>query len=304
MNKKILTAAIGAAMVAGPLAAQADLKISGRVAGELVNGGDVTKFQDNGNTRLQFDIKDDSGFYARAAIDLRASKALPHRDQYVGYKAGFGTVQAGRMAGAVKNLEKDPFIGTFLELRNNAVLGSQIGDPLKGVGSSSFVNNMLQVAGKSGDVGYKLQYSPVSPENVGSGQLQGDMGIAVTAKMAGASVYLGYNNMGNITGANASNTKLGGAMKFGDINAKLTYETLAVAGLTNSSLTVGAEMSLGDGASVDVTYGDRGGQGADAYTRVGYMKKASKKARWWVGYVNNGNATADATFGGGVRVDI
>ncbi len=64
-------------------------------------------------------------------------------------------------------------------------------------------------------------------------------------------------------------------------------------------------MGLGGGAMVDLTYGDVSGGGNPAYTRVAYMKKASKKARWWVGYVNNGARIGNfATFGGGARVDM
>lgn len=291
MNKKILIAAIGAAMVAGPLAAQADVKISGRVAGELVNGGNATFMQDNGNTRLQFDMKDGSGWYARMAIDGRLGKIgssdgsnlKAYRDQYVGYKADFGSIQLGRMAGAVKNLEKDPFIGTFLELRNNAVAGGSYG-------SSSFLNSMIQYANKMGDVSFKFQYDATDMGKTG------DMGLGVKAKLAGAKVYLGYNNVGD---SGATFTKFGGSMKFGDITGRVHYETLSPGG---SQFVLGGSMGLGGGSMVDVSYGDRGG--GDAYTRIAYMKKASKKARWWVGYVNNGNKTADATFGGGARVDF
>ena len=72
MNKKILAAAIGAAMVV-PVAAHADIKVSGRVAADLVSlpsggssyGSGVT-FADWGQSRLQFDGSSDSGLYARA----------------------------------------------------------------------------------------------------------------------------------------------------------------------------------------------------------------------------------------------
>lgn len=61
--------------------------------------------------------------------------------------------------------------------------------------------------------------------------------------------------------------------------ALIYYETLSVAGVSVNAFVLGAEMGLGGGAMVDVSYGDAGGGGNAAYTRVAYIKKASKKVR-------------------------
>jgi len=301
MNKKILTAAIGAALVAGPLAAQADYKISGSVSGSLVSQDGVILFQDNGRSRLQFDISDDSGWYGRIARDMRLGRNaglstitsnLPMiRDQYVGLKTSFGSFQFGRMAGAVKNNEADPYITTFLELRNNAVLGGGTG-----LGSSGFRNNLIQYANKFGDATVKLQYNPV---DVTVDPSNGELAASIIGKIAGARVYAGYSNLGN---SGSTFYKLGGSMKFGNINAKLHYEDFA----SFTNWNIGGEMGLGNGAAVDVTYADKGRDGTNAYYRLAYMKKASKKSRWWVGYVQNGNKVAanGASYGAGARVDL
>ncbi len=295
MNKNILTAAIGAAMIAGPLAAQADLKISGRVAGELTSSSAPgIVFGDTGNSRLQFDAKSGMG-YLRMAMDMRplfGGGSPGARDAYLGLDFGSFKAQAGRMAGANKNLEKDPFIATFLEMRNNAVDGGSYG-------SSSFVATLIQVSGKAGDASYKIQYDATD-----SGGKKGDLCASLKAKLAGASVYVGYNNKGN---AGDTFYKLGGSMKFGDIKGKLYYENDSA---NISRFVVGAEIGMGDGAMVDISYGDQGNDITQAWYRIGYQKKMNKKTRWFVGYVSNGaNKTAgtgagDATFGGGVRVDI
>jgi len=300
MNKKILTAAIGAAMIAGPLAAQAELKIGGRVAGSLTSNNSVVNFVDFGNTRIQFDAKDDSGWYARMAWDMRPSGALsnqpagilPMRDSLVGIKSGMGDFSFGRIAGAVKNIEGDPFIATFLQYRTAFVKGGAYG-------SSSFVNQIIQYSTKAGDASIKVQFNPVS---AGSGS-NGDAALAVKAKMAGANVFLGWNNEGNVAGGGFY--KVGGNMKFGDIKATAIYESDTTGGAAVTTWVLGGAMSLGDGASVDASYSDKGSDGVNAAYRLAYMKKASKKARWWVGYTQNGSSSANtATYGAGARVDF
>lgn len=300
MNKKILSAAIGAALVAGPLAAQADLKISGRLAADITSADGGIAMSDSGHSRLQLDASDDSGWYNRVAMDLRpifGGGSATGRDFYVGFKGGFGSIQAGRMAGAVKNIEGDPFIATFMEYRNNFVKGGAYG-------SSSFIGNMLQYANKFGDASIKIQYNPTDDAIAGP---NGDLGASIKAKLAGANVFAGYNNEGNVT--NGSYYKLGGDMTFGDIKAKLIYENDGLITGDEASFVVGAELKLA-GGMLDVSYSDKGNLRSAAAYRIGYMKKASKKARWWVGYTQNGsNKTPGvvgdtATFGGGARVDF
>jgi hypothetical protein len=308
MNKKILTAAIGAALVAGSMAASADMKISGRVAASFLSKGGTgagsgLQFADYGNSRIQFDVNDDSGWFARAAMDTRnwfGGGSSVGRDFFAGYKASFGSISAGRMAGAGKNIEGDPFIATFLEYRNNFVNGGAYG-------SSGFINNMVQLSTKSGDVAFKVQYAPCA-NTATTCSNNGDLGASVKAKLAGADVYAAYNNQGNASGE--AYYKVGGSMKFGDIKGKLIYESDsgAVVGshiAGDSAYTVGAEFGMGDGAMVDASYVNKGKDGTNAGYRLAYMKKASKKARWWVGYVNNGAGINNlASYGGGARVDF
>jgi len=321
MNKKVLAAAIAAAMVA-PVA-QADLKISGRVAGSLVSQDGNIQFQDAGNTRLQLDASTDSGWYARMAMDQRLGRDTIKvdatstgtadsytaynslwREQYVGLKGGFGALQFGRMGVTGKNIEGDPFIATFLELRANAMLGGS-GDGQ--YGSSSFVDNTIEYNNKAGDATFGIQYSPVSNPGAKNTANAGLLAASVKAKLAGAGVWAAYNNLGD-TG---TYYKLGGDMGFGDAKVKLAYQNYdknGSAAVTNWN--VGGEFKIGAGM-VDLTYADKGASGADAFYRVAYMQKAGKQARWWVGYAQNGNAGVMgssagnvATYGAGARVDF
>jgi len=310
MNKKILTAAIGAALVAGPLAAQADLKISGRVAMELVSEDGKINARDYGNQRLQLDFSEETGFMGRMALDMRQGKfdgvtvntvtttsgsTGAFRDYYVGYKGGFGTLRAGRLAGIGKNVEGDRYIGTFLELRNAFVKGGSYG-------SSSFVNSMLQYDNKVGDMWFGLQYDPTD-----NGGKKGDLGLAIKAKAGGANLYAAYNNEGAKT--NESYWKVGGSMGFGDITARLTYESDANnVAADQTSWSVGADMKLGNDLVGTIDYSDKGKTATEAAYRVGVYKKFSKKSHMWAGYTQNGTSssstTAQAAYGVGFRHDI
>ncbi len=295
MNKKVLVAAIAAAMVA-PVA-QADLKISGRTALELVSEDGNINAQDYGNQRLQFDISQDNWF-GRYALDMRYSKWFDatgsnskFRDFYTGVKTDVGSFSAGRLAGAGKNIEGDRYVGTFLELRNAFVKGGKYG-------SSGFVDNMIQWSNKVGGASVKVQYNPTD-----NGGAKGDLGLGVKAKAGAADVFLAYNNQGD------SNTywKIGGKMGFGDITARLVYENDD--GQTEAaSFALGADMSLGNGMVATVDYSDKGETRSEAAYRLGIYKKFSKKAHLWAGYTQNGSSsnttTAIAAYGVGVRVDI
>jgi hypothetical protein len=292
MNKKILTAAVGAALLAGPLAAQADMKLSGRVAADLVSIDGVLQYADYGQSRLQFDIMDDSGLYARAATDTRGwfqGSYNTGRDFYAGFKGSWGSLQAGRMGGAVKNIEKDPFIATFLELRNNAIRGGKYG-------SSGFIGNMLQYANSFNGLNLKVQYNLVDTTVDPNG---GDLGASLTGKFGNGGFYAGYN-----TEEVSGNTyyKVGGDMTFSGIKVKLGYQSLDT-GTTNSNFLVGAEFGLGDGQMIEGTYADKGSNRNDAFYRIAYQKKFSKNAEAHVGYVNNGAGAGNVgTYGGGLIV--
>jgi hypothetical protein len=296
MNKKILTAAIGAAMVAGPLAAHADIKVSGRVAADLVSlpsggiSGSGITFADWGQSRLQFDGSSDSGLFARAALDTRAlffgvtSPYMTSRDIYMGYKGDWGAISVGRMGTAGKNVEGDPFIATFLELRNNAIAGGPFG-------SSSFTDNNIQYANKFGDWSLKVQYDIIDDStfagfasNYEGRNSNGAIAAGVKGKAGPVGIWAAYNNIGNYGG---SYSKIGGNMKFGQFKVNLGYQ----AGddlVGHSNFILGGEMDLGSGQMIDVTYADKGRDGTHAYYRIAYMKKMGKSGDFHLGYVNNG----------------
>ena len=305
MNKKIIAIAIATAMAA-PVA-MADIKVSGRVGGHLVNtdtdGGTTSMgFDDNGQTRLQFDGSAGDA-YARIALDERLTRDQTNynavfRDQYIGYKFGGGaSFQFGRMATAGKNVEKDPYIATFLETR------STIANPATSskYASSSFVDHIIQGKFKAGAAKIAVQYdvgdsSAYSPN-------EGHYAIAVTGKGGPVNYWFALNNGsasgpgGSTPGNDDTNMKLGASMKFGKVKATFNYVSADNDGAEQTAITALADVGLGNGLSMNAGIAVRSGDvAADDATwfRVAVAKKLNKNATVYGGYT-----TTDYEVGGG-----
>ncbi len=170
MNKKILFAAVGAAIAASPMiAAQADVKVGGHAQVEYYNGENstgttTTKHSgliDNARGRFWIDASEDlgGGMKAMARYEFSVDTAnggqsaangnatlggydgttartfdQRTREKYVGLSGGFGTITAGNLHGTYKRLggvRWDPVNATVLEARGN---GGQSGTDASGSG--------------------------------------------------------------------------------------------------------------------------------------------------------------------------
>ena len=322
MNKNIIAIAIATAMAA-PVA-MADVKVSGRVGGHLtinekaaavddagtagVNESKASRdFGDAGHSRLQFDGTSGDGF-ARIALDARnwmggVAGAAP-REVLVGYKLGGGSsVSFGRMGGVAKNLEKDPYIATFLQTRN----GTAEATTAKQYGSSSFVGNVMQFAMKTGGMSIKAQYDPT--DNSASAN-DGHIGVSLAGKAGAMNYWVSYNN-GTAnngaagTSANAVNAKVGAAMKFGSVKVTLnvTDAQNGTGANKTTATTVWADMGLGGGLSVNVGYAANGDKGT--WLRAAVNKKLNKGTSVYAGLVTTtpaGSTTGKNVIGAGMVV--
>ncbi len=314
MNKKIIAIAIASAMAA-PVA-MADVKVSGRVGGHLTSvpkggshGVDTTKgsidFGDNGQGRLQFDGTVGNAF-ARVAIDIRNMQggltSVPGREIMAGYKLGGGSsIAMGRMAGAAKNLEKDPYIATFLQVRNTwaeAVTAKQFG-------SSSFIGSLIQYKAKLGGANMTVQLDPTSNSNTSANA--GHFGVAFSGKAGGVNWWASYNNgkakgAGTATDAQHTNAKIGGSMKMGNMKVTLNVTDSSVPGNKTTATTAWVDFGLGNGSSANVGFSANGDKGT--WARLAYNKKLNKGTNVYVGLVNTTpkSGTADTVIGGGMTV--
>lgn len=315
MNKKLIAIAV-ASVMAAPVA-MADIKISGRIAQDYTvksqdgTALDSTGWSDSGHGRIQFDGTAGNA-YARYAFDSRGSAGPgATRQNLIGYKFGNGmTLQAGRMETAGKNLEKDPYIATFLETRNTA---ANVATSSK-YGSNGFVDNLLELSMKAGSAKIKIQYD--ASENAANSNNDGHLGASVAGKAGSVNYWASYNtgsadgdsNPANTT--SPSNIKAGAAMKFGKVKVTLNY-TSADTDLTNGatdSIALGANMGFGNGLSGDITFASKGSDVTTAeaeFIRVAVMKKLNKQASIYGGFtstdVNAPNSDTDE-FGVGMVV--
>lgn len=308
MNKKLIAIAVASVMAAP--AAMADIKISGIVAAEFTSldvdgaGLDPQEIGDSGFTRLQIDGTSGDA-YARLAYNDTNRGRDTMRDTYVGYKFGGGmTVQAGRMAGAAKNIEKDPYIATFLQQRGT-VANSATANIYS---SNGFIDDVVQLSMKAGAANVKVQFSPENSDGNGSGPNDAHIGVAVTGKAGGINYFASYNNgQGDVdspvgTTPSHSNIKLGGSMKFGSAKVTLMYTSMdkdgvSAAGNATDSIFVDGNFDLGNNLSANVGYATRSGDVAadDAdFIRAAVLKKLNKGTSVWAGYT-----TTDFETGGG-----
>ena len=312
MNKKIIAIAIATAMAA-PVA-MADIKVSGRMAGHLTSsdknvgaGTDTAKasreFGDAGQARLVFDGTD-GNFFARIAYDTRAASgggALAGRDNYLGYNFANSAISFGRIGGAAKNIEKDPYIATFLQMRGTAAISRTS----KEYGSSSFVGSIIQYTMKAGGAKVKFQYDPT--DNTGASGNEGHTALAVTGKAGAIGYFVSYNNGTGSDGGSSngqSNTKVGGSMKFGatKVTLMLSGSKASSAAEAQSATFLSADMGLGDGLSANFGYGNN--KAKTTWMRLAVAKKFSKQTTVYGGLTNTkpDGGSAGTVMGAGVTV--
>ena len=314
MNKKIIAIAIASAMAAP--AAMADVTVSGAFYGEILslnaeaangsyneaNGQSTMTFADGGKNTLAFTATS-GNVYGKMGLNVGPGSAAPsgdfqptYRDFFIGYKlGGDASIQFGTMNGAVKNLEKDAYIATFLQSRGTYADAVTAGK----YGSSSYVSNVIQYKGKVGNGTLIAQYNPNSDVADAFNNDEGHMGISYAAKAGGVSYYVGYNNGagGDATTTDDTNMKIGASMKFGSIKAGLDYSTADTGTADETAIAVNATMDLGNGMSANVLMGSTtasAGGNEGTYTRLAVTKSLAKNASIYAGYANHNPDGGDA----------
>ena len=325
MNKKIIAIAIAAAMSAPVMA---DVKITGAMGGDLTfnnkaysdstnataskqNADDGTKanttFNDNGMTQVNFVVTEGNSF-GKLGMNYGGSKIpMEKRDFIIGHKLGGGMAFSfGTMSGALKNMEKDPYIATFLQLRGTNGLTQSA----KQYGSAGFVKDLLQLTMKAGPANVKIQYD--ATDNDKGSDNEGHTAVGVTGKAGAVAYFAGYSNgTGNETdGVSQSNVKVGASMKFGAVKATLALTTSDDGSAANSkaqATAIMADMGMGNGLSANIGYGmvDHDTASKDGtWMRLAVAKKLSKKATVYGGYTasKNKDAQEKTRFGAGMTV--
>lgn len=328
MNKKLIAIAV-ASVMAAPIA-MADVKMSGRVNAQYgiksVDGATddpMGRLNDSGQARFQVDVTSGK-VYARWAIDNRYGRAshthstvvtdaeaadvalgngatfdtdkantfgATNRDSFVGYKFDGFKLQYGRMGVAGKNIEKDPYIATFLQIRGASEAVT------KGTyGSSSFVDDVVQLSTKVGGGKLTAQINFDDKSSSISSTNEGMVALSYAGKAGAVNYWVAYNT-GSTDGANGSdptnddtNIKVGASMKFGKIKGTFNYTSADANGAGKDNILLMADMGLGNGMSVNGTIGlasaDGGSAGDTTFLRLAFKKKLAKGVSAYAGYTS------------------
>lgn len=188
MNKKLIALAVAAALAA-PLVAQAGVTVYGKAQVELQNTKVETpttstttrSLADNKMARIGVHATEDLGngmtgiahfgYIAKNSPQGSAATGITtSRQAYVGLKGGFGTVMFGRVAGAYKGTNLDPFIATGLQARGDN------GNSAGSYGHNGFINDAIKYVNKFGLVKIAALMTAGNATNGdnGSYQLVGD----------------------------------------------------------------------------------------------------------------------------------
>ena len=321
MKMNVIALAVTAALAA-PLAAQAEVKVSGQLQAELVswsgdsvngmtiNDAQEAGVQDSGNFgALNFTASEDlgNGMKAIAKVGFKTNAstgAIGERDTYVGLSGNFGTVMAGKMSTPYKmaTVKWDPFLATSGQARGN-------------YGASALHNgyaaNAVAYANKFGMA--KVAIAMAFDESTTGGDYDNENTISASLNMPVGPVELGvgYHSVGTAnsdTGATA--TKVGVKYAAGAIGAAFTYEALE-AGVT-AAATVDQTIMLLSGTytmganTFALNYGttDNDGGTAPVNMTVGMVHGFSKKTSAHVAYtsLDNDAGTTDSGIAVGLRV--
>jgi predicted porin len=265
MSKKLLSVAIAAAMAA-PLAAQAEIKLSGTIQAEIgsieLNGGSIPDEQVNdtndssgalyggGPNKLRFDFSEDlgGGLKAFGMVDqsfntTNDDKIFGARERFVGLKGSSGPYfRIGRIQGAYKTTPKiDTFYGTTGQMR----IGG--GESSGKWGHGGFVDNVAELGFSGG--GFKVALQGIFEEKDGE---DGSMLANASYSNDMFTVYGGYSKNEALEEYN-TNYKVGGKVSFGGLGLGLQYEDVEMNSATLFSLR--PDSGMGQYVAGSATYG-------------------------------------------------
>ena len=337
MKKNIIALAVAGVLVA-PLAAQAEVTVSGVVQAEIVNvtsdgSRDEGLYMQDASTYGAENGHNAGGLFFTASEDLgNGLKALAkvglnltndgvnhgsNRDAYIGLTGGFGTVLAGRMSSPYKTstVKWDPFLATFMQARGNG--GASAG----ALGHGSYLNNALAYANKFG-MATVVAAVAFDEADDGAGSTTGNHAITFSVNVPVGPVevavaYLDASDMGSTTSYDASETKVGVKYNAGAFTVAGQYETRD-AGLQGGATADGETFMYVTGSyamgatTLSASYGVNsqtftvGDDMDNTYAAIGVKHALSKKTSVHAGYRATSPDTAVSTdeslVGVGLRV--
>lgn len=341
MKKNVIALAVAAAMAA-PLAAQAEVTVSGQLQTEItsLSGDTVTEglymndaqeggVVDKGNFgALEFAASEDlgNGMKALAKVGLNIwaadtnTKGVKTRDAYVGLTGGFGTVLAGTMSSPYKSstVKWDPFLASSAQARGNYGMSDL---------HNSYAENALAYANKFGPAKVVAaivldesdDVTSTDPQTTGNHAMTFSVNVPV-GPVEVAFAYLDATDFGDarklgvVSGSDPvtplgdfTATKLGAKYTAGAIGAAFQYETIDTGAADNTDfIYLNGTYTMGANTFA-VAYGQEdNGATTPTYMSVGMVHGFSKTVSAHVAYVGLDHDTdpssSDSGIAAGLRV--
>jgi predicted porin len=335
MNKNVIALAVAAAMAA-PLAAQAEVTVSGTLQAEIISldGDNVQKglyvadAQEGGKVgsgnagALNFSASEDLGDGLKAIAKYGVNvdvdgKAPAQRDAYVGLSGGFGTVMAGTLTTPYASSTKtwDPFLATAAQARGNYGMSAL---------HNGYAKNAIAYANKFGmakvvaavviDDGASTAVPAVNETN-GKNALSFSVNmpvgpVEIALAYVDASEFSDIKNLGISSASSAAPatltaTKVGVKYTAGAIGVAAQFETIdSDAANTTDTAYVTGTYTMGANTFA-VSYGQEdNGTTTPTYVAVGMVHGFSKNVRAHVGYIgmDHDDNTTDSGIAAGLRV--
>jgi predicted porin len=335
MNKNLIALAVAAAMAA-PLAAQADVKVSGTLQAEVISmSGDsvreglyVADAQEGGKVgsgnagALNFSASEDlgNGLTAIAKYSFNVDvdgKAPVQRDAYVGLSGSFGTVMAGTLTTPYSSSTKswDPFLATAAQARGNYGMSAL---------HNGYAKNAIAYANKFGmakvvaavviddNDNVDVTVNETNGKNAFSFSVNMPVGpVEIALAYADASEYgnTGDLGIGGTTPApdTYTATKVGVKWASGAIGVAGQYEDLDTGPADNTThmyltatYTMGANTFAASFGQMD------NGTDVPTYMALGMVHGFSKSVRAHVGYIglDDDAGSTDSGIAAGLRVSF
>ena len=329
MKKKLIALAIAGAMTA-PMAAMADVKISGGLQSQV---GSIS----NGDTNLRMGsggIQDSNGqdFGTFGAMHINASESLGGgmtalasygfniqtgggintRQAFVGLSGDFGTVLAGQIQRPYTSstVGWDPFLGTFMQARGNGGMGGSFSSQLYG----GEMPNVLAYANEFG--GVRLVAGVVVDQTTENNHAYSfsinapvgpvELAFAHIDASEHGSAYDGDDGPALANVDKAAATKVGVRYSAGDLTVAGQYEMFddglgdGNAMFMTASYKIGANTLSASVGMEDEEVGDR------TYMAFGVLHALSQKSRLHAGIrmTDWDNGDDETAIGAGLRVSF
>jgi predicted porin len=323
MNKKLLTLAIGAALVAGPIAARAEVTVYGHghlsvdmlTADYTVTTNEDTSIQVvNNSSRFGIRASEDLGGglkgevqYELAFTNLETTTGTvaTNRDNFIGLAGGFGAIRLGVIDGAVKDA------GGVADLFYREQLGESraIINANASQMDNRVMNGLHYFSPSIGGWVIKAQYGYELEQTLNAADNESTMmQVGAKGKIGPVALGVGYMNVSRPTN-DTSGIRVGAKVTFGGFDIAALYQTV-----TDIAATIGNDQNaygLGAGFKIGKNYikgqiyiADELGGVADTGAKqlsVGYDYLFSKTTKVYVTYakVESDGGTFYGVGGGG-----